>query len=85
MVESVLIHCESGLDMVHDLPLPDGLSARVAAGEAAILGPCDADGNLTVAVEPEAGSGSPDAGEGGGEPDPAPAPVVKQIRKTSKE
>lgn len=49
---SVLIRTESGVDMVHDLPLPEGLAARVEKGECQDLGPCDADGVL-VAPDPE--------------------------------
>ena len=53
MAETVLVRGESGNVLVHDLPLPDGLAQRVATGEATVLGPCDADGNLIPAVEPE--------------------------------
>ena len=64
MAETVLVRTEAGAAMVHDLPLPAGLAERVAKGEAQVLGPCDADGNLTAPeVTPE--------------PEPTPEPEVK--------
>ena len=62
MADMVLVRTASGVDMVHDLPLPEGLAGRVAKGEETVLGPCDADGNL-LTVEPEA--------------QPVPAPAKK--------
>lgn len=60
MADMVLIRTESSVDMVHDLPLPEGLAGRVEKGECQNLGPCDEDG--TLLAQPET------------DPEPEPAP-----------
>lgn len=63
MAETVLVRGEGGWSLPHDLPLHPNMLAKVTAGEALVVGPCDADGNL---LEPEL------------EPEPVEAPAVKR-------
>ena len=70
--ETVLLRQENGIEAPHDLPLPDGIAARVASGQITILGPCDAQGNLLDVPAPES---KPDPA-----PEPDPAKVASKIR-----
>lgn len=76
MPDRVLVLCESGTAMVHDLPLPEGLTARVAVGDARVLGPCDEDGTLLTAPETtDPAAAEPAAVEPVTADDPAPVPA----------
>lgn len=73
MAENVLVLMENGSTLPHRLPLPEGLSQRVAVGEARVLGPCDEDGTLLDPEPdpaPETVPGDGDGEDPGGQDDP---------------